>query len=200
MAQGKEANQPQSARDFLRIIRENEPEIKWVDGKPTTLTEANVRKFVQGELTFAQLEGVSMEQAYAIAELSYRMFQQGKYDEALKIVDGLIILNPYDNYFHALKGSILARQGNMDEALRELNIACEMDPKDPQTFVNRADIYLTQGRFEEALLDLKEAISLDPEGHNPAVLRARAMAGATLGLIQEALEQRQKEESKGGKK
>lgn len=150
-------------------------------------SEERIKQFVMGEITWAQLEGISMEQAYAFASLAYTMFEQGKYAEAQKIFEGLVISNPYDGYFHAMLGSIYARQEMHEEAVVEFTISAELEPGNIQVYVNRAEILLQHGEFEYAMEDLKAAIDLDPEGQDPSGLRARALAAATAGLIEEVL-------------
>lgn len=184
MAENKEKN-PQTTQEYLELVKSTVPEVKWEKGQPQTVTPENMNRFVRGELTWAQVTGVSMEQAYAMAELGYNLFNQGKFEDARKIFEGLIVLNPFDGYFHAMLGAVFARQNKPEEALRAFNIAAGLEPKDSQVFVNRAEIYLRTGKFEEALSDLRQAIEIDPEGNNPAVIRARAMAAATVQLIQE---------------
>ena len=44
-------------------------------------------KFVNGEITLAQLEGITPQQAYAIAMLGYEQFQQGKFDTACTLYE-----------------------------------------------------------------------------------------------------------------
>lgn len=194
MAEKSAQKAPQSAQDYLEQVKSNTPEVKWDKGEPQTLTPENIRRFVEGELSLAQIMGLSMDQAYAVAELGYNLFNQGKLNEALQIFEGLVVLNPYDGYFHGMVGAIYARKGEADKALEALTHAAGLEPKDPQVFVNRAEIYLNRGSFEEALDDLKVAIELDPDGNNPAVTRARALASATVQLIQEIVK------SKGAKK
>jgi Flp pilus assembly protein TadD len=184
-----------ASQDFLKVIKSNGANVSYKDGKAQVVTQENIAKFVRGEMTWAQVQGVSMEQAYAFAELGYNLFMQGRYEDARKIFDGLVVLNPYDGYFHSVLGSIFARQNKVEDAFREYSIAVNLEPRDPQVFVNRAELLLKKGKFEEALGDLKQAVLLDPEGNNPAVTRARALAAATLGLINEILKSKQAEEA-----
>src|SRR5690242_19042898 len=57
------------------------------------LSDENLTKFVLGEITWAELTGLTMQDAYAFAELAYNLFEQGKYDQAQTIVEGLVISN-----------------------------------------------------------------------------------------------------------
>lgn len=146
-------------------------------------------KFVVGEITWAELTGLTMQEAYSFAEIAYNLFEQGKYEQAQTIVEGLVISNPYDGYFHGLLGAIYGRKGMHEEAQEEYTIAIDLDPTNISAFVNRAEIALQHGEIEKALKDLKKAIELDPKGEKPFGIRARALAAATASVLEEALKQ-----------
>ena len=156
---------------------------------PTNFTQDNLVKFVVGEITWAELTGLTMQEAYSFAEIAYNLFEQGKYDQAQTIVEGLVISNPYDGYFHGLLGAIYGRKGMHEEAQEEYTIAIDLDPTNISAFVNRAEIFLQHGEIEKALKDLKKAIELDPKGEKPFGVRARALAAATASVLEEALKQ-----------
>jgi tetratricopeptide (TPR) repeat protein len=161
------------------------------DGEITpTFTDQNLTKFVLGEITWAELTGLTMQDAYAFAEIAYNLFEQGKYDQAQTVVEGLVISNPYDGYFHSLLGSIYGRKGMHEEAQEEYSIALELNPKDLASYVNRAEILLQHGEIEAALDDLKKAVELDPKGEQPFGIRARALAQATVSVLEEAMRDR----------
>ncbi|HEY1097581.1 MAG TPA: tetratricopeptide repeat protein [Myxococcota bacterium] len=156
---------------------------------PSNFTQDNLVKFVVGEITWAELTGLTMQEAYSFAEIAYNLFEQGKYDQAQTIVEGLVISNPYDGYFHGLLGAIYGRKGMHEEAQEEYTIAVDLDPTNISAFVNRAEILLQHGDIEKALKDLKKAIELDPKGEKPFGVRARALAAATASVLEEALKQ-----------
>jgi len=153
-------------------------------------SDENLTKFVLGEITWAELTGLTMQDAYAFAEIAYNLFEQGKYDQAQTIVEGLVISNPYDGYFHSLLGSIYGRKGMHEEAQEEYSIAIELNPKDLASHVNRAEILLQHGEIEKALRDLKTAVDLDPKGDQPFGIRARALAQATASVLEEAMREK----------
>jgi tetratricopeptide (TPR) repeat protein len=156
---------------------------------PASFTQDNLLKFVVGEITWAELTGLTMQEAYSFAEIAYNLFEQGKYDQAQTIVEGLVISNPYDGYFHGLLGAIYGRKGMHEEAQEEYTIAIDLDPTNLSAYVNRAEIFLQHGDIEKALKDLKKAIDLDPKGEKPFGVRARALAAATASILEEALQQ-----------
>lgn len=181
-----------SADDVLRAIERGELQVEYVD-PPNPLdnfNDENFAKFMRGEMTWAQLEGMTMEQAYAIAEFGYSMYQQGKYRDAQKMFEGLSVGNPYDPYFHAMLGAIYTKLDQHEEAVQEFCIALELDPSDIHSLVNRGELLLQHGEFEHAMEDLRAAIEMDPEGENPASLRARALAAATANAIKALIEEK----------
>lgn len=155
-----------------------------------TFTQEGLTKFVLGEITWAELTGLTMQDAYTFAEVAYNLFEQGKYDQAQTIVEGLVISNPYDAYFHSLLGSIYGRKGMHEEAQEEYSIAIELDDKNLAAYVNRAEILLQHGEIMKALEDLGVAVRLDPKGEKPFGIRARALAQATATILEEAMREK----------
>lgn len=143
------------------------------------MTPKNVERYLKGELTWAQLSGISMEQAYAIAELGYNLLTQGKLDDAEKIFLGLIAVNPKDGYFQSVLGSILAKKERFKEALEAFDSAAVLNPKDAHLFLARAEVKLRLGLLKEALHDLHKVEELAKGADSKPQARARALA-ATL--------------------
>ncbi len=184
-----------TADDIVKAVERGEIKIEYVDppNPINNFTEENFKKFLFGKITWAQLEGMTMEQAYAIAEFGYSMYQQGRYKDSRTLFEGLVIGNPYDPYFHAMLGAIYTKLDMHEEAAQEFSIAIELDPEDINSYVNRGELLLQHGEFEYAMEDLKAAIDLDPDGKNPASLRARALAAATAAAIKELIEKKEAE-------
>jgi tetratricopeptide (TPR) repeat protein len=183
-----------SDADLIKMVEDGDVELEHIQDRDTPFTMENVQKFVRGEMTWGQLQGLTMEEAYGFAQLGYMQFEQGRYDEAQSIFEGLVISNPYDAYFHTMLGAIYARKDMQEEAAEEYTIAIELDPENIAAYVNRAEILLQHGEFEIAMDDLKNAIKLDDKGEDPSGIRARALAGATAAIIEEILEERQQDD------
>jgi len=152
-----------------------------------TFSPDRVEKFVMGELTLGQLYGITIEEAYSIAELGYTFMEQGRLNEAQTVFQGLVISNPYDAYFHTVLGSIYQKQENIDGALEEYSIAIGLDPANMEAYVNRGELLIRKGNFEYAAADFKNAIGLDPDGQSPSANRARALASVTAAALNAAL-------------
>ena len=147
----------------------------------------DLQKFVDGEMTWGELQGLTMEQAYAMAEVAFGQFEAGRHDEAQAIFEGLVVSNPYDAYFHSMLGATYVRKNMHAEAAEEFTIAIDLDPDGISPLVSRAEILLQHGEFDAALVDLNAAIALDPDAADPAGIRARTLASATKGIVDEIL-------------
>ena len=156
-----------------------------------TFTPEKVLKFAQGRITFAELIGLTAEEAYAMADLAWDFMEQGKYDDAKAISEGLVIANPYDSTFHNLLGCIYARKEMWEEAVEEYTLTIELDPDQIGPRVNRAEIMLQHGELEQAMDDLSTAVRMDPEGKDEYGVRARSLAAATAAILEEILAHRE---------
>jgi Flp pilus assembly protein TadD len=165
--------------------------------KPTETREANlldtfspdrVEKFIMGELTLGQLYGITIEEAYSIAEIGYTMLEQGRLRDAQTVYQGLVLSNPYDAYFHAVLGTIYQKLGMVDGAIEEYTLALGLDPSNVEAYVNRGELMIQKGNFVQAAVDFKTAIELDPDGENPVANRARALAAIVAAALTQALE------------
>lgn len=161
------------------------------DPKPATMKETfspdQVEKWVMGEATLGTLYGITIEEAYSIAELGYTFAEQGRLSDALTVFLGLVVSNPYDPYFHSMLGSIYQKQDNIEGAVEEYSIAIGLDPANTESYVNRAELLMRLGNFVQAASDFKSAIELDPNGVNPSVNRARVLATVTASALRSAI-------------
>jgi tetratricopeptide (TPR) repeat protein len=156
-----------------------------------TFSPDRVEAFIMGDATLGQLYGITIEEAYSVAELGYTLFEQGRVREAQTVFQGLIISNPYDGYFHSVLGSIYQKQGLTDGAIEEYSIAIGLDPASVESYVNRGELLMSKGMFEQAAGDFKKALELDPDGSNNSGNRARALASVTAAALGAALNQTQ---------
>ena len=156
----------------------------------TKISQERVEQFLKGEITLAELQGISVEQAYLFADIGYKLCKQGRYDEASTIFKGLVVLNPNDGYFHGCLASILARQDNLDEALECYDKSYKIDNKNGDVLVGRAEIYLKQGRFNEAMQDLHAVLKCESKEYKDAISRAHALAGATAKIIEDLMKKK----------
>ncbi len=183
-AAAKAEADPQTEQ-FLRELERGTLELK-IDRRADiaqTFTKDNVEKFILGDITWAQLMGMTMEEAYNIAEYGYSLYQEARYHDAKTVFEGLVYANPYDAYFHNMLGAVYQQLDFTDEALEQYGISIDLDPEFMHPLVNRGEMYLNEKRFDEAASDFKKAIALDPKGDNPLLARARLLSDATQTVL-----------------
>ena len=110
---------------------------------------------------------------------------EGRYPEALDVLDQAIIKYPENAELFTIRGSLRLEQNRLAEALQDLETAARLDPTNPAILVNRAQVYKGFGRNKDALQDLNRAVEL-----NPDFLAARFNRGAmyhSQGELEKAL-------------
>lgn len=142
-----------------------------------------VERFVEGEITWAELQALPPQTLFQMAEFGYMQFQRGKLKEAETIFKGLSVLDHKRTYYHSILGAIYQRMNKLADALAEYTVALEMDPQNIACYVNRGEIYYQCGYIDEPLEDFEKAILLDPQAKDPWANRARFLKNI---LIQES--------------
>lgn len=139
-----------------------------------------VERFIEGEITWAELQAVPPQLLFQMAEYGYLQFQRGKLAEAETIFKGLSVLDHKRAYYHTVLGAIYQKMDKLGDALAEYSVALEMDPKNLASYVNRGEIYYRCGYIDEPLEDFEKAIALDPQGKDPWANRARFLKNLIL--------------------
>lgn len=169
-----------------------------------TCSEADIEEavgaFMLGDITLAQLEGISADEIYAIADLGYDLFEEGKLEDAQKIFEGLNSYNPMDAYFHNVLGSISQKKQEWEQAVGYFNAASQLYSEDVSTWTNLGECLFQWAAalsetgeseraaqaVESAVTSLGRAIELDPEVKSGSALRARALVSAISGVVESA--------------
>ncbi|MCA9730117.1 MAG: hypothetical protein KC729_20705 [Candidatus Eisenbacteria bacterium] len=163
-----------------------------------TCTEAEileaVRGFVTGDLTLAQLEGLSAEELYRLADIGYDLLSEGKLEDARRIFEGLYVYNPFDSYFHAALGSVYQQQGLLEESFRHYESAVQLYAEDLASWANLGEVALelaaraahdpetAANHLHQAHEAFSRVLALDPAGTAPSSLRARALVAAVASI------------------
>lgn len=168
---------PAPTAEALAAAKEADAEIVAWDPKA-------VRAFVGGQATLGEVQGISKEEQYKMAEAGYRQLSSGKLDEALQIFTGLTALDPFDAYFHTALGSTLQQQGEAEKAEAAYTRALEINPYSPVAHANRGEVRVQLGKLLEAAGDLQKACELDPNAEEPSTRRAQLVAANVLQELQ----------------
>lgn len=145
-----------------------------------------VEKWLRGEITLQELNAISGPEMLEMAVIGFSMYEQGRYEEAKVIFQGLCTLDPREGYYRTALGAVYLAQEDLDNALNLFNAAIALNDKEIASFVNRGEVYLRQGKIIEAAHDFKKAVDLDPENKDPLSHRARILAAAALETLEQA--------------
>lgn len=154
-----------------RIIK-NPEDIVRADNELKTLDA-----LAKGETTWAEVEGMTFDQAKAIAQIGCDFAAAGRLDEARTVFEGLVAMNPKDSAARAALGTVYQKLGRIEEAVTEYSAAIVRDPKNPIALANRGELRLKAGD-RQGLADLAQAVEADPHGETPAGRRARGLVKA----------------------
>ncbi len=179
-----------NAEELLDALNKGEVELAQRKG-PTAEDVFDLKRleqFILGDITWAQLMCITMDEAYDIAEYGYSLYKEGRFHDSRVIFEGLVMANPYDAYFHCMLGSVYQQLDLKEEASEEYSTAIELDEEHLHAYVNRGEIRLENGEVKLAIKDLATALKLDPEGKEEAGLRARVLATACARALESLTE------------
>lgn len=146
-----------------------------------------LRRFVRGELTFAQLEGVGPDEARKLARLGHELFGRGRLHDARILFEGMCALNPLDAYPHQILGAIAERERRREEAERHYDLCLGIHGRNAWVLARRGELRLLRDAFGEGIADLERALDLaEPEApfrERAAVLLERLRGAARQGGV-----------------
>jgi tetratricopeptide (TPR) repeat protein len=137
--------------------------------------EERVDRWLSGQMTSSELYGLTPEISKALAEHAYLLYEEGKYETARLIFEGLAVCNSSDPNTQKMLGSIYQIQEKWDAAYYHYTQSLKNSPNDIFVIVNRGETLIQMQRPREAAEDLKRAVQLDPNGSNPVGPRARIL-------------------------
>lgn len=93
----------------------------------------------------------------------HRLVEAGKKDEALQLLDQVILRNPAyaPAFFH--RGMIFMQSQEMERSLSNFNKALDLDAEFTQAYLGRSMVYFLQHDLDATIRDLDKALDLDPE-------------------------------------
>ncbi len=150
------------------------------EGETMQLRTESARKlqaYARGELTWAEVEGMTFEEAQAIARMGCELAAAGRLEEARVLFEGLVEGNPKDAAARAALGTVYQKLGRAQEALAAYDAALARDPRNPVALANRGELYLRQGN-KQGISDVGHAVEADPNGETSSGRRARALVKA----------------------
>jgi len=91
------------------------------------------------------------------------LYNQGKYDEAIKCYNEAIKINPHYAPAWYNKGNVLNSQGKYDEAIECYDEAIGLNPQLVDAWGNKGSALNSQGKYDEAIQACDKAIDLNPQ-------------------------------------
>lgn len=145
-----------------------------------------LRRFLRGEITFAQLEGMTAHEAQAVARMGHELFRRGRLADARTLFEGLSALNPLDPYPHQVLGAICEREGEPAAARKHYDVCLSLAADNAWVLARRGELRLEAGEAEGGVEDLSRAIRLDGEGRLGSTGRARLILAALVEAARRA--------------
>ena len=165
-----------------RVIKHEEAVAMRIEGGAVRRLKA----FARGEATWAEVEGMTFEEAKAIAQVGCDLAAAGRCEEARILFEGLVEGNPKDAASRAALGTVYQKLGRLEDAVAEYSAALAEDPRNPVALGNRGELRLRAGD-RQGFGDLARAVESDPRGDTAAGRRAKALVKAiTLVAVEQA--------------
>jgi tetratricopeptide (TPR) repeat protein len=134
-----------------------------------------VRRWATGEATLQEIKGYTEEELYFIAQQGYTLFLNGKIKDAQVIFEGLVAVDPRNDYYYRALGVVYHRLGDAERALRQFTHAITVAPKSAAAYVNRAEVHISRRDYDRALVDLQTAIQVSRDLSVPVARKALAL-------------------------
>ncbi len=115
-----------------------------------------------------------------------KFYENKDFLQTIKILDGLLKINPKEVLTHYNKGIVYTQQEKFQKAIEYYTKAIELDPKVTEVYNNRGSVYDDLNEPQKAIEDYTKAIELDPK--NAKVYSNRGIIYFKLKEFQKAIE------------
>jgi Tfp pilus assembly protein PilF len=134
-------------------------------------------RWAAGKVTLKELKGYSDDELFAIAHTGYFFLMQGKNQEAKTLFEGLVAIDPRNDYYYRALGVIFHKLGDAERAIKQFSYAIQVNPKSAAAWVNRAEVHLSLGKSADAGNDLRKALEVVTPREPQLARKARALLG-----------------------
>lgn len=125
----------------------------------------------------AAVTSASLDEFDKLLVEAWKLYQERKYDEAIKACEKLIVLRPEDNRGYAIAGAAYMGQFKMQEASDTLALAIKFSPRNPVLHYTKARADRFRNAKEDGLVSVRKAIELKPD-----YAEAYLLLGDLLGI------------------
>jgi tetratricopeptide (TPR) repeat protein len=144
-------------------------------GALDTKPGAEVRRWATGQATLQQIKHYTEEELFLIAQHGYTLFLNGKVKDAQVVFEGLVAVDPRNDYYYRALGVVYHRQGDAERALKQFTHAITVSPRSAAGYVNRAEVHISRRDYERALQDLATAVQVSDDLSAPIARKAMAL-------------------------
>lgn len=121
--------------------------------------EASLKSWVSGEKTLKEVQGLTDDEVESLGYLGTLLLEEGKLEDAQKIFECLIALDPSMDHSYRGLGGVLLRRGDHEGAMRQFSNSLQINPRSPHGYINRAELYIFKQDTHSAQKDLESALS-----------------------------------------
>src|SRR5688572_31335668 len=111
-------------------------------------TAQSLALWADGKLTLREIKAYSDEELYAISHIGYFFLMQGKNEEAKTLFEGLVAIDPRNDYYYRALGVIFHKLGDAERAIKYFGYAIKVNSRSPAAYVNRAEVYIASARWQ----------------------------------------------------
>lgn len=119
-----------------------------------------VKEWLAGQVSLGAVADWNKDEIRIISEIAYSLAQQGCYEEAIVLFEGLLAIAPATAYFQAALGALNLRLKNLSRAISHLDTALKIEESDVVSLVNRGEAHLLDGKIARARQDLEKALEV----------------------------------------
>lgn len=134
------------------------------------------KKYVDGEMSLAEIKQMPHRMFKEIARHGYLKFQLRQFDKAEIIFKGLAILDHLNWYYRAALGAIFQKQGLYEQAIDEYTMALRLKENEVTALANRGECHICLGNTDAALKDFAQVLKLGLPENNNWVKRCRLLS------------------------
>jgi type III secretion system low calcium response chaperone LcrH/SycD len=156
--------------------------LKGISKEKRTQTVENFKKFMDGELTWAEIKKVPKWMLKLLAKFAYTKFKMREYANAETMFKALAIVDHNNWYYRAGLGAVYQKQKKFDQAIDEYSIALTIKEDEVTSLVNRGECFIQLQDLDAAMEDFAEVIKLGLPKNNPWRMRAQILSQRVLTM------------------
>jgi len=130
--------------------------------------------------TLADLHGISDDECEALYALGYGLYEQRRYEDALKVLAFLVAHNHMEHRYLMALGSAAQVLGKYRDALQQFAAATLLDPLEPLSVLQSAECLLALGKHSPAAESLSLALEMCKPGRHDAIKERALLLRQTM--------------------